>query len=779
MFHCTSFVNISPLSIPTVKADKDVISINYTAFQPVQVVWPSDPVYGDDIEWLSRTEWNVTLPMVLGKNTSLFGWPYYSREIIYVIVSNFYTEPKNVSCQFLVDDTAIYLSDEYEVPAGTPSDPQNMPGRLEIQIPAPIPAKGFLFSTVGSHRIRARTTVTPSVNEAICHVTVKDTERLTIVYVPVVLTDGATGAPLHAAVNVREHIEQSLKFTRGTYPVAEDEILAIEMPPFYINLTEVRAPDAQFAPLPPPRVSMAKFHTKLAEIIGSITVTGHVRVVGLVPDSYPPYWPAIYHWEENATHIWPASWPGIMTQNIRAVTVVDGWWTTTAHEIGHTFGLWIDYPMDDEEYIQKLPGNAAPGYWVNEKVDKPTTTICFMGTNPHKSFDNWLEKPEYRWLLTNRFNVTSDPGVLFISGLIWLNGTVELGNWYHLALGTPDVPAGATGNYTVVFLNAIGQVVSQVGFNASFTNKDNLGEIDPTGFAFKVPYPSDTARVQIVSNAAVVAERVVSANPPTVTVTHPDGGEVLTPATSHTITWDAYDLDADTLAYSVLYSMDGGQNWIPLTVGLREKTYVWNITTLPSGSTYLVKVMATDGVNTGEDVSNGNFTIAAGHDVAITSVTPSKTVVGQGHSLSINATVENQGDFTENFNVTVYANTTAIQTETLTLTSQSFTTLTFKWNTTGFAKGNYTISAVADTVPGETDTEDNTLIDGWVYVGIPGDLNGDGYVKIGDIVQVISYFGTLPSSPNWNPNADINGDNKVTISDIVLTISHFGESAPP
>jgi hypothetical protein len=61
-------------------------------------------------------------------------------------------------------------------------------------------------------------------------------------------------------------------------------------------------------------------------------------------------------------------------------------------------------------------------------------------------------------------------------------------------------------------------------------------------------------------------------------------------------------------------------------------------------------------------------------------------------------------------------------------------------------------------------------------VKLLGDINGDGYVKIGDIVLVISYFGTTPSSPNWNPNADINGDNKVTISDIVLTINNFGNS---
>jgi len=51
-----------------------------------------------------------------------------------------------------------------------------------------------------------------------------------------------------------------------------------------------------------------------------------------------------------------------------------------------------------------------------------------------------------------------------------------------------------------------------------------------------------------------------------------------------------------------------------------------------------------------------------------------------------------------------------IRTQTVTLESGASTTITFTWNTTGFAKGNYTISAYAWPVPGETDTEDNRKI---------------------------------------------------------------------
>jgi len=166
------------------------------------------------------------------------------------------------------------------------------------------------------------------------------------------------------------------------------------------------------------------------------------------------------------------------------------------------------------------------------------------------------------------------------------------------------------------------------------------------------------------------------------------------------------------------------------------------------------------------------------HDVATTNVTPSKTIVGQGLTAKIDVGVLNEGDFTETFNVTVYANTTSIATQTIALTSGNSTTLTFTWNTTGFAKGNCTISAYAWPVQGETDTADNTLVDGWAYLSIPGDLNVDVRVNILDAIILAGAFGSFPGHPRWNPNADINGDNKVNILDAIILAGHFGEVDP-
>jgi len=96
------------------------------------------------------------------------------------------------------------------------------------------------------------------------------------------------------------------------------------------------------------------------------------------------------------------------------------------------------------------------------------------------------------------------------------------------------------------------------------------------------------------------------------------------------------------------------------------------------------------------------------HDVSVISVTASPDPVGAGGSVSITVDVENQGTNTETFDVTVYYDDTAIDTESVTdLATGASTTLEFTWDTTDVALGDYTIKANATVVEGEVDTSDN------------------------------------------------------------------------
>jgi hypothetical protein len=169
------------------------------------------------------------------------------------------------------------------------------------------------------------------------------------------------------------------------------------------------------------------------------------------------------------------------------------------------------------------------------------------------------------------------------------------------------------------------------------------------------------------------------------------------------------------------------------------------------------------------------------HDVAVISAraSSSKTVVCQTYNCSLKVIVSNQGDFTEAFNVTAYANTTVIGTQTVNnILNRTSMVLSFTWNTGGLAYGNWTLSAYVWPVPGETNTANNNYTGGWIVVTIPGDLNGDFKVSLSDLVLLANAYGSKPGDAKWNPNADINGNDKVDLSDLVLLASHYRQHYP-
>jgi hypothetical protein len=104
------------------------------------------------------------------------------------------------------------------------------------------------------------------------------------------------------------------------------------------------------------------------------------------------------------------------------------------------------------------------------------------------------------------------------------------------------------------------------------------------------------------------------------------------------------------------------------------------------------------------------------HDIAITELTPYETVIKQGKTTYLNVTIANQGNVSEAFEVTTYANDTLIQTKTVALESNATIEVTFDWNTTSWLEGNYTLSAYAWPVRGETEITDNTYVDGFIQI---------------------------------------------------------------
>jgi hypothetical protein len=235
-----------------------------------------------------------------------------------------------------------------------------------------------------------------------------------------------------------------------------------------------------------------------------------------------------------------------------------------------------------------------------------------------------------------------------------------------------------------------------------------------------------------------------------------------------------------TASISLEFTINETASWIGYSIDNQANiTITGNTTFVVEGSHSLI-LYANDTVGNMGSSNMVYFTARTGvSDIAILSVHTSRTVVGQGYSLSINVTVENQGDYLESSNVTLYGNAAVIGTrENIILPKGSRTILTFTWNTSGFAKGNYIISAYAWPVPGETDTEDNTCIEGVVTVTIPGDVDGDFNVDIFDAVQITSRYGKIVPPVPPDSNADIDGNGVVNIFDVVICTGNYGKKWP-
>jgi len=128
------------------------------------------------------------------------------------------------------------------------------------------------------------------------------------------------------------------------------------------------------------------------------------------------------------------------------------------------------------------------------------------------------------------------------------------------------------------------------------------------GFQELLPWPPPAAVVVLLLDGEVLDVHTASAHAPTVTVLHPNGGELLSP--HPTIRWTAEDLDGDDLLFHILYSTDGGASWQAVALGEGGAEYTFYPPDGLQGSDLArIRVVATDGLLTGQDDSDGTFTV--------------------------------------------------------------------------------------------------------------------------------------------------------------------------
>jgi hypothetical protein len=147
---------------------------------------------------------------------------------------------------------------------------------------------------------------------------------------------------------------------------------------------------------------------------------------------------------------------------------------------------------------------------------------------------------------------------------------------------------------------------------------------------------------------AVLAIMVTDTIPPEVTVTNPNGGEVLDVGTTYAITWNATD-NVGVSSISIYYSYDGGANYDLIdNLSGNPGTYDWTVPNTPS-TQCLVKVYAYDAAaNEGSDVSDAFFTIQQDTEPPVVTVVQPNG----GEVLSVGSVYSIQWNATDNIGIT-------------------------------------------------------------------------------------------------------------------------------
>lgn len=238
------------------------------------------------------------------------------------------------------------------------------------------------------------------------------------------------------------------------------------------------------------------------------------------------------------------------------------------------------------------------------------------------------------------------------------------------------------------------------------------------------------------------------------------------PQIFETVTFDAtssFDPDGNIKSYE--WNFDEGS----------KKTVADPITThyFEDKGKHNVSLTVTDNVGLNDTTwKTVNVTGPEVHDIAITDVKYSKSIVPENYTVKINCTIMNRGDVAETFDVDLYLNTSVFETKNLTLNASESEILIYIWNTTSFQKGNYTLYISAP-LPNDTHVLDNSFVGGWLVITILGDTNGDYRVDYKDLFLLASCYG----SSTGDPNADLNSDSKVDYNDLFILAANYGKTA--
>lgn len=157
-----------------------------------------------------------------------------------------------------------------------------------------------------------------------------------------------------------------------------------------------------------------------------------------------------------------------------------------------------------------------------------------------------------------------------------------------------DLPAVSGTAYSIRLLNAADGQLARENIDTYPNDGGSLG------FGHTLGFPVGTRKIQILRNSdnLVLATQLVSLNAPVVSSVALQSLPTLQNPLV-TLNWNASDADGDPLTYDVAYSRDGGVKFQPIAIGIGQKTTQIDTSSLGGSGSAILRVTASDGVNTG------------------------------------------------------------------------------------------------------------------------------------------------------------------------------------
>ncbi|MEK6983546.1 MAG: hypothetical protein AABX33_03150 [Nanoarchaeota archaeon] len=438
--------------------------------------------------------------------------------------------------------------------------------------------------------------------------------------------------PVNTINNFDTVVDRNFNFLNNTFPISDDGISMFK------EVSTIVAPENLSTD---GELAEGELDDIRIKILGKVFLEKQkvTNAIGIVKENYlVPI---------NATGI------NFNSKGADVILVDESQLKTTAHEVGHTFGLCDEYSQSKWIGQNRTREGGCPNGDLNGdlKLDSvcsnngdgcPAETLAklysdygnindsvqlrnMMGDSdqpnysktPPSNFETWISNNTYTALF-NRTNVNSDftiPQISYRADIstyiiarikILINGIVNILNVYELEDGFVHNTTSFKGNYTLEILNSSGGVISNVSFDPEFSISIEGGEdrnTNSTFVIFALPLSNQTlSRILVKNLTTTVTERNRSVNTPTLNLTFPLGNEII--SNKMNITYNSSDLDNDTIQYAILISSDNGNTYSTLEIDYPNKSLTINSTNFINSNQYKIKILATDGINTGNDTSD-------------------------------------------------------------------------------------------------------------------------------------------------------------------------------